>query len=395
MARPIPCALILAFVLAIGSAPETNAQGTARSLDFDTSIRAAGMGGAGVGVAWGHASLWGNPAALALRRGIQWEHSHTQLVPDLADDVYLDSDQLVLGLPGVAVSRLGPPVGGVKLTYGFSEGTDQYGNPTGLEESHEAVEGAGVAFSLLGLVDGVRRFGGSDSHLEAFGDLSFGFQRRRATLSFSGLPESHTDPDAADWGILVRLTPVHPGFPEHNRHLFFDLGFGMSVLGANDAEVDFGLPEPSPATRIRRKGGAVRFGIQGEPIGHPHNPAGRLVTQGMLPLLAVSLASDESRISAGDFDGYSSHVSCYGLELGVANVAFVRFGHVSDRTGGIVDDTFGWGLQLPLGDVAGVRFDHASFPEAAGLRDVQRSGWSVWFDPIALMRGQRPHSITS
>lgn len=395
MARSISYVLMLLFIHVIGSAPAANAQGAARSLDFDLSIRAAGMGGAGAGVAWGHASLWGNPAALALRRGIQWEHTRTQLVPDLADDIFLDSDQLVLGLPGIAVSRLGPPAGGVDLTYGFSEGTDQNGNPTGLEESHEAVEGVGVAFSLLGLVDGVRQFGGSDSHLDAFGDLSLGFQRRRATLSFAGIPETHTDPDVADWGILVRLTPLHPGLPDHNRHLFLDLGFGMSVLGANDAEVDFGFLEPAPVTRIRRTGGAFRFGFQGEPFDHPRNPVGRLVTEGMLPLLAVSMASDESRISAGDLDNSSYHVSSYGLELGVANVAFVRFGHVRDRTGGIVDDTFGWGLQLPLGDVAGVRFDHASFPEAAGLRDVQRSGWSLWFDPIALMRRQRPQGITS
>src|SRR5262249_57120329 len=56
------------------------AAGSARaqfSLNLDTSIRAAGMGGAGAAVTWGEPGVWANPATLAGVRGLGWAAGDT------------------------------------------------------------------------------------------------------------------------------------------------------------------------------------------------------------------------------------------------------------------------------------------------------------------------------
>jgi len=73
------------------------AQGSGRSMDIDTSIRAPGMGGVSCGVVWGDPNVWGNVATLAGVSGVRWEHGRTQLVPGLATDVFLRSDRLMVG----------------------------------------------------------------------------------------------------------------------------------------------------------------------------------------------------------------------------------------------------------------------------------------------------------
>ena len=51
------------------------AQGTARSMDIDLSIRSAGMAGASNAVFWGGSlNHWANPAVLGYTRGIRYEY---------------------------------------------------------------------------------------------------------------------------------------------------------------------------------------------------------------------------------------------------------------------------------------------------------------------------------
>lgn len=392
-------AAVLASSLLCPSA--LHAQGTARSMDIDTSIRAAGMGGAGAGVGWGGPSLWGNPAALALVRGFHWEHGRTQLVPGLADDVFLDSDRALLGVSGLAVSSMGEPLGGLDLDYGENEATDGNGNVTGTFRSYERVESKGVAVSVVSLIDGLRRLRGQDSALSAFGDFSYGIQRKRAELNFGGF-RGKMDTDAEDWGVLARISPLHPGFPQGNSQFTLDLGYGAALLSANDVEVDFEGFGASPVTRTRRTGGAFRIAFEGAGVIARGPGPLALIADGAVPLVELSMAFDDERVGQAVPIGARSPWPSFtvhrrGFELGVANMAFVRFGHVEDRVGDIVGDTFGWGLQLPLADVAGVRFDHATMPQSPGLEEVKRNGWSMWLDPLALVRRLRQNSsrITS
>lgn len=398
----VPRTIIVAVAVWLCCPAASHAQGTARSMDIDTSIRAAGMGGAGAGVGWGSPSIWGNPAALGLVRGFHWEHGRTQLVPDLADNVIFESDRALLGVAGLAVSSMGEPFGGLDLSYGETEWTGPGGSPGGTFESYERVEAKGFAVSAVSLIDGLRRLRGTDSDLAAFGDFSYGIQRKRAVVALTPLFAGETNRDAEDWGVLARISPLHPGFPEGNSQFRVDLGYGAALLSANDASVFFAPGPPAPVSRIRRVGGAVRLAFEGAGVIARGPGPLALVAEGALPLVELSLAFDDERVGeatslANPYYWPRYTVHRHGYELGVANMAFVRFGHVEDRVGDIVGGTFGWGLQLPLADVAGVRFDHASIPQSSGLEEVKRNGWSMWLDPLALTRRLRQSSsrITS
>src|SRR5215468_4643234 len=130
MRRASPVLLIAATLAASLVHSSAHAQGTARSMDIDVSIRSAGMGGASAAVFWGQdLNHWSNPALLGLVRGLRYEQGSTQLVPDLASDVKLESKVLKAGGGGLGLvwSGTAPGPGGVHLSYGASEGTDSLG----------------------------------------------------------------------------------------------------------------------------------------------------------------------------------------------------------------------------------------------------------------------------
>ena len=68
---------------------------------LDPSIGLAGMGRAGVAVFWDQdPEDWANPALLGSLRGIRYSYGRTQLVPDLAEDVYFTTQRIAVGFGG-------------------------------------------------------------------------------------------------------------------------------------------------------------------------------------------------------------------------------------------------------------------------------------------------------
>ena len=68
----------LAGGLSMVAAIRAEAQGTARSLDIDASIRSAGMGGACNAVFWGaDPNDWANPALLGYHSGLRYSWGKT------------------------------------------------------------------------------------------------------------------------------------------------------------------------------------------------------------------------------------------------------------------------------------------------------------------------------
>src|SRR5262249_15270865 len=118
-----------------GYAQNIDAQSGAQSLEIDPSVRASGMGRSSNAVFWGDVSnYWGNPALLAFRKGLGYEWGTTQLVPDLADDVFFTTKRLTVGYWGLGVLIAGRPftnVGGQRLDYGVSYATEVDGNVIG------------------------------------------------------------------------------------------------------------------------------------------------------------------------------------------------------------------------------------------------------------------------
>src|SRR5262249_37053780 len=110
----------VAFFFAAGGVPAEAASLFARPgafvLLFNTSIRAAGRGGAAAAVGWGEPGAWANPASLAGVHGLSWQQSYTRVFPKVDDHVKFTSRQLLLGGEGLGVSLMGEPFPGVGRT---------------------------------------------------------------------------------------------------------------------------------------------------------------------------------------------------------------------------------------------------------------------------------------
>lgn len=375
---------ILAFAAGLTlSFAHAHAQGTARSMDFETSVRAAGMAGASSGVWWGEPGNWGNPAALSQATGVRWVDGHTQLVPGLASDVFLDTRRLLVGGYGIGFAFMGAPfegLGKLRLDYGASEGTDPFGNPTGSFNAFEEVEGWGLGLSPLRLFDAIR---GHSNGARPF-DVSLGVQHKHTVVALAPPAQfGAASGDTWDYGVTARLTLVSPS-PE--TPLSLDVSSGFSMLNANDAQFVFISEDAaSPPTRMRRVGLALHTAMRSWPSEGKGSIADRLFAGA--PLVEGGIAFDTDRNSAGGNPPFYT-VQHFGLEMTVLGVLTGRYGHYSDRTGQIVDDTFGYGLRLPLGPYAAIAYDHATVPQAngSGLPDVHRRAWSAWIDPVRILR---------
>ncbi len=384
--RTLVAAALLAF------APiAAHAQGTGRSMDFETSIRAVGMGVTSCGVTWGDPEAWGNVATLGRVSGVRWEYGHTQLVPDLASDVFLRSERVLVGAYGVGVEFMGDPsgLGHLRLDYGLSTMTDGSGNVIGTFSSYETVAASGIGVSLPRLVDGVLALAGRPSHLADVVDFAGGVAAKRTYMQLAPASQGGAAAaDSRDWGLQARLSPLQllppaaAGGLGLRELLVLDLGYGRSVLNASGGQFAFLFGNQSaPPTRMKRSGFAVRAGVNG-PWTLRSGSARWLA--GLSPLFAVGYASDHDDNDAGGTGRYAYELDHDGIEVTFANVVTLRHGHYTDRSGEIDGDTSGWGIGVPLGPWAGFRYDHATMPEAAGLSDVKRNGWTAWVDVVRI-----------
>jgi hypothetical protein len=370
------------------------AQGAGRSMDFDTSIRSSGMGGASAGVAWGDPNAWGNVASLSRVSGMRWEYSRTQLVPGLATDVWLRTNRMMFGGGGIGVSVLGAPGGtdGVRLDYGISEETDLNGHLQGTFASFETVNGAAIGVSLPGLLSALSPANGALAQISDAFDLSLGISTKRthielAPMSLSGVATATT----YDLGVQARVSPLfiaaapsQGGAPALRDLLLLDLGVGYSELNAMGGTFTFLADDASsPATRMHRVGTALRAGLH-MPRQTAEDPLAALLA-GLDPLVAVSVAYDH------DDGGPHYKVNHTGYEITIANVYTFRHGQWTDRGGEIDGQTTGWGLGVPLGPWAGFRYDKSTVPQASGsgLPDVTRKGWTAWFDMVRVWQDLR------
>ena len=126
--------IVLGGLLGLCFASAALAQGTGRSLDIQPGARQNGLGATGVAIADDATGVsWWNPAGLGFvtRSGV--DLTYAQLVPGLASDVNYNYITFVRPTKGWGAFGLGL----IFLSYGTSEGTDPFGNPTGTFTSNE------------------------------------------------------------------------------------------------------------------------------------------------------------------------------------------------------------------------------------------------------------------
>jgi hypothetical protein len=369
---------VLTLLATLTVARLADAQGTARSLDIDTSIRAAGMGGASAGVWWGEPGVWGNAASLAEVHGIGWVDGRSQLVPGLAPDVWFKSSRLLLGGAGVGLSLMGEPIEGLgrlRLDYGEETG------PFALPGDFEQTEAWGIGVSPIQLYDAIRHTQGAPIATQPRRvDVAGGFQHKHTTVSV-GSPLTAPEADCVDWGVSARvaLTPDLSG----NAPFHLELSGGYAVLNANDAQFDFDF-DSAPPSRIRRGGLALHGSIPSPWSADGKAPMLWLLS-GEPRVVELGLAQDWEHIDAGggppEYD-----VERFGMELTLLGMLTGRIGHETDRAGEIIGNTGGFGARLPIGPWASVAYDYASIPQAkdSGLPNVKRQGWSAWVYPVRI-----------
>jgi len=173
-----------------------------------------------------------------------------------------------------------------------------------------------------------------------------------------------------DLGLLLKATPLDLAAPGLGG-LRLDLAYGLSTLNGGDK--------------------ALRFGEALRPLPKLHLRGAAWLADSFDPLLSFGLVgqkgnpgydwTDEGQLVWEKDDGLES--KSHGWELGLANVFFLRGGHV-ESWGDIDGDTDGWGLGFRLGRVLGCRYDKATVPQAQGLSDVERESFSFFLDLLAL-----------
>ena len=330
---------------------------------IDPSVRSRGMGGASGAVFWGRGTNdWANPALLGLAGGISYTGGTTDLYK--ADQL---THRWTLGYGGIGFAAAGDPFSG-------PPGLEIVADPGILTSSTDEVRSWGIGASLSGIAAAVAGLGhGEPPAFTRYADLGFGYNHKGSNTSLhSPFGTFETSAVGVDWGLLARgAFPFALGGGAIPARV--EGGYAYSVMNANDVG-------SAPVVRSHRHGIAARFGLDLPASWRDRLPS--WLAAGFEPLVSVGAAWDRDFISDGS--GPTNHDASYlGGELGLAGVAFLRFG---SQTG---YNSWGYGLGLPVGRFGGIRYDEAKLAEISGRDPLTSHSWSVWADPVEMTRALR------
>lgn len=301
------------------------------SLIIPPGARANGMGESYVALAEDATAAWWNPGGLAFVQGQNMALMHSQLVPDLANDVYYE----FLGYTN-KLSDFGTiSVSIVYLTYGKSVATNAVGVEQGTFSSWEA---SGLVSFALPLTDHLG-IGLTGKFIHA--DLA------PADLTLERLDGTGSSV-AVDAGVLWKV-PKFTFFED--RRLV--LGAAFTNLGPNISFIDQEQSDPLPFT--------LRVGFAYTAIAD--EVSNFLVTADIEQSLVwlIDSATDRRR----------SEILHGGMEYRYINLIAGRIGYIYDEDGDFSDATYGLGFIYK----DKVALDYANVPQARSLDRVHR--WSV------------------
>ena len=330
-------ALVLALVLALAllmARPgliHAQSSGGAACLQIMPGARADAMGNADVALASDATSIWWNPAALADRSDRVVSLMHTQLVPDLADDVYYEN----LGFATKGPGRSGLGASLIYLTYGRTQVTDASGNPRGAFTSWEASPQVAMGTEIVpGLAIGAT--------------LKYVYIMLAPDWAASGLGKGTGNSFGADFGLLASSRQLLPSLP-----VPVHVGVNLQNLGPDISFVNTGETDPMP--RNLKAGIAAQL-LNGE------NFTGTVAYDFNKPLV------------------YSSDrpIHNLGAELSYRKMIAARIGYIHDKQGDIMDLTYGAGFSIPF-QSSKISLDYASVPQSSVLSRVSRFSLSLGF----------------
>ena len=356
---------------------------TASILFRGPSARTEAMGRLSTAVFWGpFPDTWSNPALLGYHRGVRYEWSRTQLVPDFTDDTFFRSNRLTVGGWGIAAELNGVP---------FPDAGGMLFDVAG--DSREEVNSWGVGVNGVELIESLRSDGKVYS-LSRYVDGSFGFARKDVRVSDSEVT-TH------DYGFAVRLTPyntinhtgVLPALDE-TIGLRLDISAGWARMNDENETMQFGL-DSQPVARMENKGLAVRgsVGMPKQILTDLDSKGAGWLGEALSPLFSLGFNWDNSQETYVDEGGVESEgllLPSHGWELTLLNVISVRRGEYdtwNDFQNPIVTErsTSGWGLAFDVPGIGGLHYDRAAVEvPAPGLSHHEPTAFGFWVDPIGL-----------
>jgi len=331
MLKRISLILFMAFLTVLLSNSSVFAQGEAggHCLIIPPSARANGMGQTYVAIADDATGIWWNPAGLAFV-GKAIDLMHSQLVPELASDVFYEY------FGGVGRINNFSTVGFslIYLTYGEWEGRDPNNVYLGKFTSWE------IAPTISGALKLTESLGLGMNAKFIYIDLA----PEEATVE-GQKGSGHSV--AIDVGVLWKV-------PE-----FSLLGYSISHLNLGACISNIG---PSITFINRDQAASLPRNLR---IGFAYTPV-------LNELVRLTFAADINRPLV-DFE--RSNTYDFGGEFVYYNLIAFRAGYMHDKDGNIMDPTYGFGAIINNR----FRLDWASIPQAKELGRVQRFSIGVTF----------------
>jgi long-subunit fatty acid transport protein len=327
MRKRLSAALVFVFLLLPASQAFAVAEAGVPSLIIPPGARPNGMGESFVAISDDATASWWNPAGLAFlpRRNIALMHS--QLVPDLASDVYYEFIGYTNEIRNVGTLSFSL----VYLTYGTSVATNVEGEVQGEFKSWEATGTVSFAMPIrktLGL-------GLSMKFIHAdYAPDDFTLERLDGTGSSF----------AVDAGVLWKLP---------NQKLNF--GLSLTNVGPDIAFIDQEQSDPLPITL---RGGVAFYPIQDE-----------------ISDLLITFDLEQSLVWLIDDSSNQRRSEIYhiGAEYKYVDLLAGRIGYVYDEDGDFKAPTYGLGFIYKKK----LSLDYANVPQAQTLDRVHR--WSIYF----------------
>ncbi len=325
--RVIATAVVL--VAALNCSVMAQGEAGASSLIIPPSARANAMGQSYVALSDDATAIWWNPAGIAFL-GTVVDLMHTQLVPDLASDVfyeYIGGTYKVEGMGTIGLAVL-------YLTYGDYEVTRMDPTPIGTASAWEVAPTVSGAIKVMDSI--------------AIGmNLKFVYVSLAPDWATQEGQSGKGHSVAVDIGALWRV-------PEFSMLGYtvsrLNLGFCVSNLGPSITYADSDQAADLPRN--------LRVGFAFSPV--------------YSDISKLTVAADCNRPLV-EFD--RSNTYHVGGEFVYTNLIAVRGGYIHDKDGDIKNATYGLGFIFN----DRVRIDWASIPQSEELGRVHRWSVGVWF----------------
>lgn len=308
--------------------PYAHAQGEAGagSLIIPPGARANAMGQSYVAIADDANAMWWNPAGLAFVQHAAVDMMHSQLVPDLASDVFFEYFGGIYRIEGLGVIGMSIQY----LTYGKWMATDVQGVELGEGSSWEVSPMVGGAIRIM-------------DQLALGMNLKFVYiSLAPADLTLEGVAGTGHSV-ALDFGALWKAPEFDLGGFSVKR---LSLGLAATNLGPSITFINRDQAAPLPRN--------LRAGFAYSPV---WGDVARFTVVGEVNRPLVEFERSNT------FHG--------GAEFFYANLIAVRAGYVYDKDGNIQDPTYGLGFMIDNR----FRIDWSSVPQSKELARVHR--WSI------------------